>query len=116
MLVAALGLLVLYPAWYLLPGTWTRFMVGVPLGFLFALFWPIARTESLTTASGRPGAVTAVSAVLGLMPLALLVALLAEVVGLTAALLGVQLLGMAALALVTWRWLPVRAAGEDDEA
>ncbi|MDP2328897.1 MAG: MFS transporter [Dehalococcoidia bacterium] len=110
MLVAALGLLVLYPAWYLLPGTWARFLVGAPLGFLFALFWPIARSESLTTASGRPGAVTAVSAVLGLLPLALVVALLAEAVGLTAALLGTQLLGMAALALVTWRWLPVRTA------
>jgi len=116
MLVAALGLLVLYPAWYLLPGTWARFMVGAPLGFLFALFWPIARAESLTTASGRPGAVTAVSAVLGLLPLALLVALLAEVVGLTAALLGAQLLGMAALALVTWRWLPARSAGQGDDA
>ncbi|PKN77888.1 MAG: hypothetical protein CVU47_13055 [Chloroflexi bacterium HGW-Chloroflexi-9] len=110
MLVAALGLLVLYPAWYLLPGTWARFVVGAPLGFLFALFWPIARSESLTTASGRPGAVTAVSAVLGLLPLALVVALLAEAVGLTAALLGTQLLGMAALTLVTWRWLPARTA------
>lgn len=115
MLVAALGLLVLYPAWYLLPGIWARFLVGAPLGFLFALFWPIARSESLTTASGRPGAVTAVSAVLGLLPLALFVALLAEAVGLTAALLGTQLLGIAALALVTWRWLPARAAGHGDD-
>lgn len=116
MLVAAFGLLVLYPAWYLLPGTWVRFMAGAPLGFLFALFWPIARSESLTTASGRPGAVTAVSAVLGLLPLALLVALLAEAVGLTAALLGTQVLGMAALALVTWRWLPALDAGHGEDA
>jgi hypothetical protein len=40
---AALGLLVLYPAWYLLPGTQARFLVGAPLGFLFALFWPFGQ-------------------------------------------------------------------------
>lgn len=116
MIVAATGLLLLYPAWYLVPGTWARFVLGAPLGFLFAVFWPIARSQSLTTASGRPGAVTAVSAVLELVPVALLLAFAAEVVGLTAALLGAQLGGMALLLLLTWRWLPVLSASGPGEA
>lgn len=115
MIVAAVGLLLLYPAWYLVPGMWARFVVGAPLGFLFAVFWPIARSQSLTTASGRPGAVTAVSAVMELVPVALLLALAAEVVGLTAALLGAQVAGTAVLLLVTWRWLPAVAARETAE-
>lgn len=120
MLAAAATLLVLFPAWYLLPGTWTRFALGALIGFVFAVFWPIARSESLTTASGRPGAVTAVSAVMALAPLTLGVALLADAVGLTPALLGMQWAGALAVFVMSWRWLPPlraeAARAADDEA
>jgi MFS transporter, FSR family, fosmidomycin resistance protein len=107
MITSAAMLLLLYPAWYLVPATWARFAVGAPLGFLFAAFWPITRSAALTTESSRPGAVTAVSSVMGLVPLALAVALLAEAVGLTAALLGTQVVGIALILLVVVLWLPV---------
>ena len=116
MITCAMGLLLLYPAWYLVPGTWARFAIGAPLGFLFAAFWPIVRSAALTTESSRPGAVTAVSSVMGLVPLALGVALLAETVGLTAALLGTQVAGIAVLLLVVWRWLPAPAGTRGREA
>lgn len=111
MLLAAPALIVLFPAWYFAPGIWPRFVIGAPLGFCFAVFWPIARSEVLTTASGRPGAVTAISAVMALAPLTMGVALLAEAVGLTPALLGTQWVGTVALFVIIWRWLP--AVGGD---
>jgi len=107
MLIAAVALLVLFPAWYAAPTTWARFAIGAPLGFFFATFWPIARSESLITASGRPGAVTAVSAIIALLPVPFGVALLSERIGLTPALLGTEWFGTLALLAVIWRGLPV---------
>jgi MFS family permease len=104
-LVAMAGMLVLSPAWFLVPGTWPRFVIGAPLSFLWAMIWPIARAESLD-ASARPGALTAVNSVTGLLPVTLGIGLLAEAVGLTPAMLSVRVGGLGLLLLIAWRWLP----------
>jgi predicted MFS family arabinose efflux permease len=106
-LLASVGaLLVLFPAWFAVEGVWPRFFVGAPLAFVFAIPWPVARASSLTTASGRPGAVTAVNSLTGLLPVTFGVGLLAEAVGLTAASLGVHLGAALVLLVIAWRWLP----------
>lgn len=103
------ALLVLAPAWFLLPGIATRFVLGAVIAFLFAMLWPVARASALTTTSGRPGAVTAVNSLTGLLPITLGIGLLAEVVGLTAASLGTTVVAGSLLLLVAWWWLPTGA-------
>ncbi|MSP22939.1 MAG: MFS transporter [Dehalococcoidia bacterium] len=103
------ALLVLFPLWFQLPGIAARFLVGAPLAFLFAMIWPIARGASLTTASARPGAVTAVNSLTGVLPVTFAIGLLAERVGLTAASLGVHFVAGMTLLLMAWRWLPREA-------
>ena len=83
LLIASAGLVVLFPAWLLVPGVWTRFVLGVPLSFLSAMIWPIAKGESLSSVPGRPGTVTAVNSLFGLLPLTLVFGVLSESFGLT---------------------------------
>lgn len=101
-----LGLVFLYPLWFTVPGAAAKFLTGAPLAFLFSTLWPIGRGESLASVPGRAGAVTALSALTGFVPLTLAVALLAEAFGATTAMLSVHLLGVG-LMLTTLRWLPV---------
>ncbi len=103
--IANAGLLVLVPLWLLLPGIWTRFLVGIPFSFLFAVFWPIGRSQMLASVPGRAGAVTAVASLIGILPLPLLFSLLAEAVGLTTAILWVSMLALLLLAFFV-RLLP----------
>ena len=72
----------LFP-WLLVPGVWTRFAIGVPLNFLFAMLWPIGKGESLSSVPGRPGTVTAVNSLFGFLPLTLVFGVLSESFGLT---------------------------------
>jgi MFS family permease len=102
LLAAAAGALVLFPVWFAVPSNALRFVLIAPLSFLFSLPWPIARSASLNTASRRPGAVTAVNALTGLLPIAFAVGVLAEVVGLTAASLGTHLGGSLVLFALAW--------------
>ena len=81
------GLLLLYPLWLLLPGILARFLLGIPLSFLLSVYWPIARGQSLAAVPGRAGAVNALLSLWALVPLSPLFGLLAEVTGLTAAML-----------------------------
>jgi MFS family permease len=105
-------LLVLIPAWLLLPGVLTRFVLGVPLSFLFAVYWPIGRGESLASVPGRAGALTAVYSLYGLVPIPLLFGLLAEAISLTQAMLWVSVGALLALIVVT-QFLP--AGGSQDK-
>jgi FSR family fosmidomycin resistance protein-like MFS transporter len=106
LLVAAVGMSALFPLWFAAAGsTALLFALGAPLAFLVALHWPIARAASLNTASRRPGAVSAVNSVTGLLPVTLAIGALAEVVGLTAASLGAHLLASLALVALAW-WMP----------
>lgn len=83
LLLASAGLVALFPAWLLVPGVWTRFALGVPLNFLFAMLWPIGKAESLSSVPGRPGTVTAVNSLFGFLPLTLVFGVLSESFGLT---------------------------------
>lgn len=107
--VANAALLVLIPMWLFTPGIWTRFLLALPLNFFFAVYWPIGRAQSLNSAPGRAGAVTAVSAVFGLVPLSLLFGLLAESVTLTGATLWVSL-GALLLLILLAQGLPSRSS------
>jgi predicted MFS family arabinose efflux permease len=103
LLLASAGLLLLIPLWLLLPGVWTRFLLALPLNFLFAVFWPIGRAQSLAAVPGRAGTVTAINATFALLPLTLLFGLLAEAVTLTRAMLLVQLPALLLLGLLVWK-------------
>ena len=90
----------LFPLWLLTPGLWARFALMIPLNFFFAMFWPILKANSLASLPGKAGAVTAVRSLFGLIPLALLFGLLADQVGMTVAMLGVNSVAV----LILW-WM-----------
>ena len=97
---AAIGVALLYPAWLFTPGIWPRFLLAIPLTFLFAMFWPIVRSQALASMSGRAGAMTAVLSLLGLLPLPLLLGMLADQTTLTLAMLAAFGVGIAGIFLV----------------
>lgn len=112
--ISIASLIVLFPAWLLIPGIWSRVLLAFPLNFFQAMIWPIAKSESLSSVPGRPGTVTAVNSLFGLAPLALGVGALAEVWSLTAAMLVVISVGLVLMALVLWH-VPAPADGGPDE-
>ena len=103
LLTACLGILIIYPAWLLLPGIWTRFILAIPLNFLFTVFWPIGKGQSLASVPGRGGTVTAVHSLMGLVPIPLLFGLLAESITLTTAMLWVRAGAILVMMLIAWR-------------
>jgi FSR family fosmidomycin resistance protein-like MFS transporter len=103
---ASLGLLFLYPAWILLPGIVTRFILLVPLSFLFSVYWPIGKAQSLASVPGRGGTITAVDSLLGFVPIPLLFGLLAEWITLSKAMLWVLMGATIVLIAVIWRLPP----------
>jgi FSR family fosmidomycin resistance protein-like MFS transporter len=100
LLAAGLGVLLLYPAWVLLPGIGLRFLLGSPLSFLLAFFWPIGRAQLLASAPGRAGTTVVLFTLFRLLPLPLLLGGLAESTSLTATLLWVPLAGFAGMFLL----------------
>lgn len=99
---AGLGILLLYPAWLLLPGVATRFILGIPLNFLLTVYWPIGKAQSLVTVPGKAGTVTAVHSLIGFIPMSLLFGLLAEWISLTTAMLWVHVGATVALTLTVF--------------
>lgn len=97
------GLLLLYPLWLYVPGLWARFLLAIPLNFLFAVYWPIGRAQALAGVPGRGGTVSAVHSLFGLVPLPLLFGLAAANLGLTAATLWTSLAALAALVIIVSR-------------
>lgn len=83
LLIAAAGVAVLYPAWLFVPGIPARFFLSIPLGFLFTVFWPIGRSQSLSSAPGLGGTVSAMLSLMAIVPLPLLFGMLAEATALT---------------------------------
>ena len=102
-LISLATLFALYPAFLLTPGIWSRALLAVPLNFFASMLWPVARARSLVSVPGRPGAVTAVRSLAALLPLGLGAALLAEWLGLTAAMLVFTLAGLAAMTMLALR-------------
>ncbi|MDP6607323.1 MAG: MFS transporter [Dehalococcoidia bacterium] len=112
--ISIAALIVLFPAWLLIPGVWSRVLLAFPLNFFQAMIWPIAKSESLSSVPGHPGTVTAVNSLFGLAPLTLGVGALAELWSLTAAMLVVIGAGLALMALVLWR-VPAPGDGDADD-
>jgi len=100
---ANIALFIVIPLWLFIPGILPRFLLALPLNFFFAFYWPIGRAQSLTSAPGRAGAVTALNSLFGLIPVTLLFGLLAEAVSLTTATLWVSLAALAILTLISAR-------------
>lgn len=114
--VAIAGLLVVVPLWLLAPGVGARFLLALPMNFLYAVFWPIGRAQSLTSVPGRAGTVTALTALFGLIPFPLLVGLLAEAVTLTTTILVVELGALLLFALLVARMPADATAGQPPAA
>ncbi|MDX1663822.1 MAG: MFS transporter [Candidatus Promineifilaceae bacterium] len=98
--LALVGLLVVVPAWLLLPGIVARFLLAWPLNFLLAAIWPISLGQLLSSVPGRAGTVTALGSLFGVLPLSLLFGWLAEATSLTAATFLVHIAGLLLMALV----------------
>lgn len=112
---ANIALFVVIPLWLFTPGILPRFLLAVPLNFFFAFYWPIGRAQSLTSAPGRAGAVTALNSLFGLIPVTLLFGLLAEAVSLTSATLWVSLAALAILTLLTAKLPPSPTSDKRDD-
>jgi MFS family permease len=108
LVAACLGTLVLYPAWLAAPGIAGRILVGVPLTACTTMLWPIAKARSLVSLPGRAGAVSAVANLFGVLPLALVLGVLAEKIGLTAAIVAFSVPSAAVLVLLSW-WRPAES-------
>jgi predicted MFS family arabinose efflux permease len=102
LLIAAAGVIILYPLWLFAPGVPLRFALSIPLVFLFTVFWPIGKAQSLTSVPGLGGTVTAVLSLMALVPLPLLFGLLAESISLTSAMFWVTMIAVGAIILVVW--------------
>ena len=111
--VAVGGLLVLYPAWFAVPGIAAKFAIGLPLNALLGVLWPVAQGGLLSSVPGRAGAVTALRSVFGFVPLTVFVGLLAESRGLTLSMGAFHVAGLVVMALAITR-LPRGGAGASE--
>jgi hypothetical protein len=101
--IAVGGLLVLYPAWFAVPGILAKFAIGLPLNALLGVLWPVAQGELLSSVPGRAGAVTALRSLFGFVPLTVFVGLLAESRGLTLSMGAFHVAGLVVMALAITR-------------
>jgi FSR family fosmidomycin resistance protein-like MFS transporter len=114
LLFAGLGVFILFPFWLFAPGIILRFALSVPIVFLFTVFWPIGRAQSLRSVPGLGGTVTAFQSLLALVPLPLLFGLLAESTSLTSAMFWVTMASVLVLILVSYL-MPTRMPGPEAE-
>ncbi|MTV26716.1 MFS transporter [Nitriliruptoraceae bacterium ZYF776] len=101
---------VVYPAWLLLPGLAAKLVLVAVRDTAHATLWPIIHARALASAPGRAGAVSAVTAAIGVVPVHAGFGWLAETVGLTRSMLGVHL-AVAVLLLRVVPWPPGRSGG-----
>jgi MFS family permease len=97
--LASAGIIGLHPLWLVAPGVAGRVLVGVPLAFLTALLWPVARARALASVPGRAGAMTAATTLFGALPLTLAAGAAATAFGLVPTLLSFTLVGAGGLLL-----------------
>lgn len=95
--LAAAALIVLPAAWVAAPGVAGRVLVGIPLAFVYALIWPLARSGALVADPTLAGTVSAVTTLFPLLPFGLGEAALAQVIGTGRALAAVAALGATAM-------------------
>jgi MFS family permease len=111
LLGSGLAALVVYPAWLLVPGLAAKLPLVMLRNAVLAPLWPILRSRALASVPGRAGTVSALTSLLGLVPLAAGFGWLADRVGLTAAMLVVATGAIAAVSLLARGLRP--AAGRE---
>lgn len=94
---AGTAALVLFPAWLLVPGYAAKLVLVVLRNAATAPLWPIVHARALSAAPGRAGAVAAVAAAAGLLPVHATFAWFAGRVGLTAGMFWLQAAATGAL-------------------
>ena len=99
---AALALVVLPVLWVAAPGIAGKVLVGIPLAFVSAAVWPLAKSQSLTVEPALAGATQAVSTLFPIVPLALLETWLARSIGIGPAMAVTAAAGAAAVAGLTF--------------
>lgn len=112
LLAASLATLVLYPLWLLVPGYAATVALVVLRDAAMAPLWPILHARALAAVPGRAGAVSAVTALIGILPLHAGFGWLAQRAGLTTSMLGLHVvatLGLLVLCRRTTRRRPGRA-------
>lgn len=97
LVVSALATLVLHPAWLLVPGFAAKLGLVVLRQAAAAPLWPILHSRALAAVPGRAGAVSAVTALIGVLPLHAAFGWLADRVGLTSGMLWVHLVATVGL-------------------
>ena len=95
--LAAAALVLLPAVWVAAPGIWGRVVVGVPLVFVRALVWPLAKSRSLVAAPELAGAAQAVTTLIPLLPLAVVESALAQAIGVGHAMAVTAAVGAAAM-------------------
>jgi MFS family permease len=99
---AALALVALPALWVLVPSIAGKVLVGIPLVFVWAAVWPLAKAQSLTVDPNLAGATQAVSTLFPILPLALLETWLARSIGIGPAMALTAAAGAAAIAALTF--------------
>jgi hypothetical protein len=92
--IAIIGLLFVLPLWLLLPGMWTRFLLALPFSFFVSVIWPISKAQSLASAPGKGGTVSAAQSLFGFVPFSVIFALGAEQFDLTSTMLWTHLVAL----------------------
>ncbi len=98
LMACCVAIVVLYPTWLLVPGFVAKLVLVVVRDAAQAPLWPIVHARALAAVPGRGGTVSALTALLGILPLHAGLGWVAQRAGLTSAMLWVHL--AAALALV----------------
>lgn len=108
LVAACVGSLVVYPAWFLVPGIAAKLVLVIPRELAMAPLWPILRSRALAAMPGKAGTAAALTALLGLIPVNAAIGWLAGRAGLTPTLLALTLVGFSGL-LGVLRRAPARS-------
>ena len=101
LVMAATATLVVYPVWLLVPGLAAKLALVAVRNAVLAPLWPIVHSRALASVPGSAGAVSALTALVALLPLPAVFGWLAGRVGLTPSMLGVHVVTtLAVLALL----------------
>lgn len=111
LVAACLASLVLYPAWFLVPGIAAKLVMVIPREIAMAPLWPILRSRALAALPGKAGTTAALTALLGLVPINAVVGWVAARIGLTPTLLTLTITGLSGL-LAVLRGVPPTSVPE----
>ena len=97
LVMAATATLVVYPVWLLVPGLAAKLALVAVRNAVLAPLWPIVHSRALASVPGSAGAVSALTALVALLPLPAAFGWLAGRVDLTPSMLGVHVVTTLAL-------------------